>query len=131
MDLGPPIGIPDLVVLRVIEPLAVRRQHLVIVRRLRERPRQAVELGANIASLPQRIVEYVGHCRVGLERQLLTQKPEPYHGAIVGLVLPASSRKSVDLPTPSSPIRPIRWPGDAMSETPPSTRRVPNVRTRS
>jgi hypothetical protein len=66
MDLGPPIGIPDLVVLRVIEPLAVRRQQLVIVRRLRERPRQAVELGEIIASLPQRIVEYVGHCRVGL-----------------------------------------------------------------
>jgi hypothetical protein len=86
MDLGPPIGIPDLVVLRVIEPLAVRRQQLVIVRRLRERPRQAVELGENIASLPQRIVEYVGHCRVGLERQLLMQKPKPYHGAIVGLV---------------------------------------------
>jgi hypothetical protein len=88
-DLGPPIGIPDLVVLRVIEPLALRRQQLVIVRRLRERPRQAVELGEIIASLPQRIVEYVGHCRVGLERQLLLQKPKlsgPCHGATVGLV---------------------------------------------
>jgi hypothetical protein len=113
-DRGAAVRIPRVLVLRVLEPLAVLREEVPVVWRLRQLTRQAVEFGEVLAGVSQRVVEEVGQRRLTVEGQFLLEKPQlsrPYDGTAVRLVQTGEQLEQGRLPDAVLPDQPDPVPG--------------------
>lgn len=97
-----------------VEPIAVLRQQLAIVRFRGKRTGQPIDLGEVVASLSKSIVEYVGHRLLGGEGQLLVDEPQlgrPQYGAAVRLLHTGEQPQQGALPGSVLPDQtdPVSW----------------------